>query len=69
MKSDRHGGTMRDYSGMCPRDLIAQTGLSLRWCKRKIEEHETLDEIEASEDFNDLRRAVLRLAQLVTGEE
>lgn len=59
---------MRDYSGMNPRDLISQTGLSFQWCKKKIEEHETLDDIEASEDFRDLRRAVLRLAQLVTGE-
>ena len=67
MKPDGCGGWKRDYSGTHPRDLREQTGNGLEWCNRKIREHELLDDIDDAQDFSDLKRAVLHLAQLVTG--
>lgn len=69
MKPDGVGGWQRDYSGMNPRELRAKGLGGLQECSRLIAAHELLDEICDSEDFLDLKRAVLRLAQYVTGQE
>lgn len=67
MKPDGRGGWKRDYSGMNPRELRERGLGGLQQCARLIEAHELLDEIDEAEDFLDLKRAVSRLARLVTG--
>lgn len=69
MKPDGCGGWKRDYYGMSPRELRARGLGGLQECARLIQSHEILDQVSEAEDFTDLKRAVLRLAQFVTGEQ
>lgn len=68
MKPDGKGRSVRDYSGMKPRELREQGVGGLQRCAHLIEAHEILDEIERCNFFPELKRAVLRLAQFTTGE-